>query len=86
MLKNSFKFNKLVYLYFSLFQQLVEVRNQTVFFLQTAELWSTSCTTDVCRYGPQTTDVLSLKKQTTPKTYTTLPVLLNYNLSNSQII
>ncbi|MFS7980951.1 hypothetical protein Hanom_Chr10g00945181 [Helianthus anomalus] len=85
MLKNSFKFNKLVYLYFSLFQQLVEVKNQTVFFLQTAELWSTSCITDVCRYGPQTADVLPLKKQT-PKTYTTLPVLLNYNFSNSQII
>ncbi|MFS7888526.1 hypothetical protein Hanom_Chr00s000001g01596241 [Helianthus anomalus] len=60
------KFNKLVYLYFSLFQQLAEVKKQTVFFLQTAEVWSTSSATDVCRCGPQTADVLPLKKQTAP--------------------
>ncbi|MFS7921750.1 hypothetical protein Hanom_Chr03g00240541 [Helianthus anomalus] len=50
-----------------LFQQFVEVKKQTVFFLQTAEVWSTSYATDVCRCGPQTADVLPLKKQTAPK-------------------
>ncbi|MFS7908534.1 hypothetical protein Hanom_Chr01g00084301 [Helianthus anomalus] len=39
-------------------------KKQTVFFLQTAEIWSTSSATDVCRCGPQTADVLTLKKQT----------------------
>ncbi|MFS8018185.1 hypothetical protein Hanom_Chr15g01389171 [Helianthus anomalus] len=68
MLKNSFKFDKSVYLYFSLFQQLAEVKKkQTVFFLRTVEVRSTSSGTDVCRRGPQTADVLPLKKQTTPK-------------------
>ncbi|KAF5799479.1 hypothetical protein HanXRQr2_Chr07g0304971 [Helianthus annuus] len=49
-----------------LFQQFVEVKKQTAFFLQTAEVWSTSSATDVCRCGPQTADVLPLKKQTAP--------------------
>ncbi|KAJ0545821.1 putative small GTPase, P-loop containing nucleoside triphosphate hydrolase [Helianthus annuus] len=41
---------------------LAEVKKQTVFFLQTAEVWSTSSATDVCRCGPQTADVLPLEK------------------------
>ncbi|KAM0021793.1 hypothetical protein Hdeb2414_s0024g00654861 [Helianthus debilis subsp. tardiflorus] len=48
-----------------LFQQLAEVKKQTV-FLQTAEVFSTSSATDVCRCSPQTADVLPLKKQTAP--------------------
>ncbi|MFS7942296.1 hypothetical protein Hanom_Chr06g00486711 [Helianthus anomalus] len=45
----------------------VKLKKQTVFFLQTAEVWSTSSAADVCRCGPQTADVLPLKKQTAPK-------------------
>ncbi|MFS7928653.1 hypothetical protein Hanom_Chr04g00323251 [Helianthus anomalus] len=56
-----------VFIYFSLFQQFAEVKKQTVFFLQTTEVWSTSSAIDVCRCGLQTADVLPLKKQTTPK-------------------
>ncbi|MFS7975002.1 hypothetical protein Hanom_Chr10g00875391 [Helianthus anomalus] len=41
-------------------------KKNTVFFLQTAKVWSTSSATDVCRCCPETEDVLSLKKQTTP--------------------
>ncbi|MFS7939021.1 hypothetical protein Hanom_Chr05g00446761 [Helianthus anomalus] len=63
---SSFTFNKSVFLYFSLFQQLAEVKKQTVFFLQTVEVWSSSTATDACRCGPRTADVLPLKKQTTP--------------------
>ncbi|MFS7915337.1 hypothetical protein Hanom_Chr02g00164141 [Helianthus anomalus] len=48
-----------------LFPELEEVKKQTVFFLQTAEVWSTSSATDVCRCGPRIADVLPLKKQTT---------------------
>ncbi|KAJ0539874.1 hypothetical protein HanHA300_Chr08g0291491 [Helianthus annuus] len=44
----------------------VDINKQTVFFLQTADLWSTSSLADACRCGPQTTDLLSLKKQTQP--------------------
>ncbi|MFS7913486.1 hypothetical protein Hanom_Chr02g00142341 [Helianthus anomalus] len=62
MLRNSFKLNKI-----SLFQQLTEVKKQTVFFLQTAEIWFTSSAADVCRCGPQTADVLPMKKQKAPK-------------------
>ncbi|MFS8005530.1 hypothetical protein Hanom_Chr13g01238381 [Helianthus anomalus] len=61
MFRNCFKLNKI-----SLFQQLAEVKKQSVFFLQTTEVWSTSSAADVCRCGPQTVDVLPLKKQTTP--------------------
>ncbi|KAF5820557.1 hypothetical protein HanXRQr2_Chr01g0003561 [Helianthus annuus] len=43
------------------------LKKQTVFFLQTAEVWSTFSATDVCRCGPQTIYVLPLKKQTAPK-------------------
>ncbi|MFS7999594.1 hypothetical protein Hanom_Chr12g01168211 [Helianthus anomalus] len=39
-----------------------EVKKQTIFFLQTTEVWSTFSAADVCRCGPQTTDVLPLKK------------------------
>ncbi|KAL4577227.1 hypothetical protein LXL04_013332 [Taraxacum kok-saghyz] len=35
----------------------------------TADFWSTSSAADVCRCGPQTADVLTLKKQTAPKAY-----------------
>ncbi|KAJ0447673.1 hypothetical protein HanRHA438_Chr17g0814761 [Helianthus annuus] len=44
------------------------MRKQTLFFLQTAEVWSTSSATEVCRCGPQTADILPLKKQTAPET------------------
>ncbi|KAL4555382.1 hypothetical protein LXL04_038000 [Taraxacum kok-saghyz] len=40
---------------------------QTVFFLQTADVWTTSSSAELCRYGPQTADVLPLEKQTEPK-------------------
>ncbi|KAF5786056.1 hypothetical protein HanXRQr2_Chr10g0436111 [Helianthus annuus] len=40
--------------------------------MQTAEVWSTSSAADVCRCGPQTVDVLPLKKQTAPKIVTKL--------------
>ncbi|KAL4585682.1 hypothetical protein LXL04_010306 [Taraxacum kok-saghyz] len=43
-----------------------DVKKQTVFFLQTADVWSTSSSAEVCRYGLQTADVLPLKKQTEP--------------------
>ncbi|MFS8009228.1 hypothetical protein Hanom_Chr14g01282211 [Helianthus anomalus] len=66
MLKNSFKFNISFYLYFSLFQQFAEVKNQTVFFLQTTDIWSSTSATDVCRCGPQTADIFPQKKQTAP--------------------
>ncbi|KAJ0599855.1 hypothetical protein HanRHA438_Chr03g0111731 [Helianthus annuus] len=33
--------------------QLAEVKKQTVFFLHTAEVWSNSSATDVCRCGPR---------------------------------
>ncbi|MFS7927000.1 hypothetical protein Hanom_Chr04g00303771 [Helianthus anomalus] len=46
---------------------LQKLKKQTVFSLKTAEVWSTSFATDVCRCGPQTADVLPLKKQTAPK-------------------
>ncbi|MFS7901200.1 hypothetical protein Hanom_Chr00s178389g01831221 [Helianthus anomalus] len=49
------------------FSSLQKLKKQTIFFLQTAEVWSTSSAADVCRCGPQTADVLPLKKQTTPK-------------------
>ncbi|MFS7962908.1 hypothetical protein Hanom_Chr08g00732001 [Helianthus anomalus] len=42
------------------------IKKQTLFFLQTADLWSTSSPADVCRCGPQTADLLDLKKQTPP--------------------
>ncbi|MFS7961156.1 hypothetical protein Hanom_Chr08g00711491 [Helianthus anomalus] len=42
---------------------VAEVKKQTVFFLLTAEVWSTSSATDVCRCGPQTADVLHLKNK-----------------------
>ncbi|KAL4589903.1 hypothetical protein LXL04_002815 [Taraxacum kok-saghyz] len=44
-----------------------DVKKQTAFLLQSADVWSTSSSTEVCRCGPQTADVLPLKKQTTPK-------------------
>ncbi|MFS7946163.1 hypothetical protein Hanom_Chr06g00532791 [Helianthus anomalus] len=52
--------------FYSLFQQLAEVKQQIVYFLQTPEVWSTSSATDVCRFGPHIADILPLKKQTTP--------------------
>ncbi|MFS7959097.1 hypothetical protein Hanom_Chr08g00686641 [Helianthus anomalus] len=44
----------------------VEVKKQTLFSLQTADLWSTSSPADACRCGPQTAELLHLKKQTPP--------------------
>ncbi|KAL4561605.1 hypothetical protein LXL04_033775 [Taraxacum kok-saghyz] len=49
-----------------LFQQSADVKKQTVFFLQTADVWSTSSAAETCRCGPQTADVLASKKQTPP--------------------
>ncbi|KAJ0857905.1 hypothetical protein HanRHA438_Chr13g0595351 [Helianthus annuus] len=42
--------------------------NQTLFLLHSADIWSTSFRADVCICGPQTADLLHLKKQTPPKT------------------
>ncbi|KAL4575013.1 hypothetical protein LXL04_021853 [Taraxacum kok-saghyz] len=64
-----------------LFQQSADVKKQTVFFLQTADVWSTSSAAEVCRCGPQTTDVLVSKKQTTPKV---LEFLRKNGLSDSE--
>ncbi|KAL4572603.1 hypothetical protein LXL04_019383 [Taraxacum kok-saghyz] len=44
--------------------QSADVKKQTVFFLQTADVWSTSSTAEDCRCGPQTADVLTSEKQT----------------------
>ncbi|MFS7905972.1 hypothetical protein Hanom_Chr01g00053931 [Helianthus anomalus] len=49
-----------------IFSSLQKLKKQTFFFWQTAEVWSTSSGADVCRYGPQTVDILPLKKQTAP--------------------
>ncbi|KAJ0556567.1 putative RNA-binding S4 domain-containing protein [Helianthus annuus] len=57
--------------------KLAEIKKQTVFILQTGEVWSTSSATDVCRCGPQTADVLPLKKQTTPDS-SQHPFLINF--------
>ncbi|KAJ0536157.1 hypothetical protein HanIR_Chr09g0438481 [Helianthus annuus] len=43
-----------------------EEKKQTLFSLQTADIWATSSLADACRCGPQTTDILHLKKQTAP--------------------
>ncbi|KAJ0514683.1 hypothetical protein HanHA300_Chr10g0372311 [Helianthus annuus] len=48
------------------FRSLHTLKNQT-FFLQTAEVWSFSFSTDVCRCGLQTADVLHLKNKEPPK-------------------
>lgn len=42
------------------------LKKQTVFFFQTADVWSTSSTAEVYRCGPQTADILPQKKQTAP--------------------
>ncbi|KAL4557739.1 hypothetical protein LXL04_035927 [Taraxacum kok-saghyz] len=55
------------YLNLSLFQESADVKKQTVFCLQTADVWSTSSAAEGCRCGPQTADVLTSKKQTAPK-------------------
>ena len=60
-------FVKSFYLKFSLFQQPADVKKQTVFLLQTADVWSTSSAAEACRCGPQTADILTLEKQTAPK-------------------
>ncbi|MFS8022151.1 hypothetical protein Hanom_Chr16g01436141 [Helianthus anomalus] len=41
--------------------------NQTLFLLHSSDIWSTSSHADICRCGPQTADLLHLKKQTSPK-------------------
>ena len=64
--KNHFKFVKLIYLKFSLSQQPADVKKQTDFELQTADVWSTSSAVEACRCGPQTADVLTSEKQTAP--------------------
>ncbi|KAL4586063.1 hypothetical protein LXL04_010694 [Taraxacum kok-saghyz] len=42
------------------------LKKQTVFLPQTADVWATSSSAELCRCGPQTADVLTLKKQTEP--------------------
>ncbi|MFS7981478.1 hypothetical protein Hanom_Chr10g00951441 [Helianthus anomalus] len=42
-------------------------KKQTLFLLHSADIWSTSSRADVRRCGPQTADLLHLKKQTPPK-------------------
>ncbi|MFS7987110.1 hypothetical protein Hanom_Chr11g01018521 [Helianthus anomalus] len=42
-----------------------KLKKQTVFFLKTVEVWSTSSAVYIC--GAQTADILPLKKQTSPK-------------------
>ncbi|KAL4589756.1 hypothetical protein LXL04_002666 [Taraxacum kok-saghyz] len=70
------------------FQQSADVKKQTVFFLQTADVWSTSSAAEDCRCGPQTTDVLASKKQTPPMTrfksieYRPLDMILNTRTAN----
>ncbi|MFS7943011.1 hypothetical protein Hanom_Chr06g00495271 [Helianthus anomalus] len=49
-----------------LFVHSAEDKKQTVFFLQTAEVWSTHSAIDICRCGPQSADILPLKIQTAP--------------------
>ncbi|KAM0040627.1 hypothetical protein Hdeb2414_s0012g00396201 [Helianthus debilis subsp. tardiflorus] len=51
---------------FGVISVVAENKKQTVSFLHTAEIWSIFSATDVCRCGPQTADVLPLKRQTTP--------------------
>ncbi|KAK1425509.1 hypothetical protein QVD17_20861 [Tagetes erecta] len=41
---------------------------------ETAEVWSTSSSADVCRYGLQTADNFLQKKQTAPYFYTNHPI------------
>ncbi|KAL4584965.1 hypothetical protein LXL04_009578 [Taraxacum kok-saghyz] len=45
-------------------RETADVKKQTVFLLQTADVWSISSVAEDCRCGPQTTDVLTSKKQT----------------------
>ncbi|KAL4587942.1 hypothetical protein LXL04_000819 [Taraxacum kok-saghyz] len=47
-------------------EHLQMLKKQTVFLLQTADVWTTSSSAELCRCGPQTADVLALKKQTAP--------------------
>ncbi|KAJ0454142.1 putative cysteine desulfurase [Helianthus annuus] len=48
----------------------VEGKKQTLFSLQTADIWSTSSPADACRCGLQTADLFPQKKQTAPKSDT----------------
>ena len=45
------------------------LKNKQQFFLQTADIWSSSEAAAVAEAGPQTADVLALKKQTTPYSF-----------------
>ncbi|KAL4554834.1 hypothetical protein LXL04_037440 [Taraxacum kok-saghyz] len=46
----------------SAFQLCLQMlKKQTVFFLQTADVWTTSSSAELCRCSPQTADVLALK-------------------------
>ncbi|KAK1407117.1 hypothetical protein QVD17_38728 [Tagetes erecta] len=48
------------------FSRLQKLKKQTAFYLQTAEVWSTSSSADVYRCGLQIADIFLRKKQTTP--------------------
>ncbi|KAL4564271.1 hypothetical protein LXL04_028330 [Taraxacum kok-saghyz] len=50
------------------------IKKQTVFFLQTADVYSTSSAAEGCRCGPQTADVLASKKQIAPKVCISTPI------------
>ncbi|MFS7904439.1 hypothetical protein Hanom_Chr01g00036031 [Helianthus anomalus] len=43
-----------------------DIDKQTVFFLQTADLWFTSSPADISICDPQTADLLPFQKQTQP--------------------
>ncbi|CAI9276572.1 unnamed protein product [Lactuca saligna] len=45
---------------------LQTLKKQTVFLLQTADVWSTSSAAEACRCGLQTADILASEKQTAP--------------------
>ncbi|KAL4559713.1 hypothetical protein LXL04_031857 [Taraxacum kok-saghyz] len=62
---NVFTFACFYEVYAIVFLQML--KKQTVFFVQTADVWTTSSSAELCRCGPQTADVLTLKKQTAPK-------------------
>ncbi|KAL4556495.1 hypothetical protein LXL04_039150 [Taraxacum kok-saghyz] len=65
--QSSYVASNLASLQLTRLQESEDVKKQTVFFLQTADVWSTFSAAEGCRCGPQTADVLASKKQTAPK-------------------
>ncbi|KAL4567350.1 hypothetical protein LXL04_022933 [Taraxacum kok-saghyz] len=62
-----------------------DVKKQTVLFLQTADVWSTSSAAEGCRCGPQTADVLTSKKQTTPRRFIVCGLRKNKHLRRAYV-